>query len=692
MKTRILTGILLLTISALVSSCEEEIKYTIHEGEILSSITTGDATVTAVSAVLNGAVSGLSEQATAAYTVGFYYSTLQDPKNGTRITGSSDAGNSTFNASVGGLTKGVTYYYCAFVALQNKVFYYGDVKSFTTTDAMIATADAAAITSVSATLGGTLGGVTELVGNSSLSYGVLLGTSNSAEVLQDGKAFVGNTTSNTYNIVVIDLVPGVTYYYMAYMDLDGIRQYGELKSFTTESVEMEYVDMGLSVAWASYNIGATRPEEVGGLYGWGDISGVNTSTNIADYGMNADIVAGEFDICAASGLGRLPTFAEINDLVTKCTSEWTEINGVSGYKFTARNGNSIFLPAAGTRTGYSTSSEGVLGGYWSGSNYKPNTDYAYTMQFNSGGVAWGTSQRFKGLSIRPVQEMKQEGIPFDNYKLVTGDIEGNGNYRIDIYNAWDGSGTDTNCGLDPAAIAFTDQISVTFTLSGITTPGEYQAFMVFADGTWTTQNWGYNDNGQGSVLVTGDGTYTVKLDGAGAGLGVFAIDVVGLSGANGGAEGITTTINNIFVDNWGTIVPFDNYKLNAGDVEGNGNYRMEIYNAYGVTANNCGLGVAPADFAFATKMAVTFTISGISVPGEYQTFLAFADGSWATSNWDYNADGQASTIVTGDGTYTVKLTGAGSGLNVFCIDIKGLTTALGSADGVLATIDAIRIE
>ena len=55
--------------------------------------------------------------------------------------------------------------------------------------------------------------------------------------------------------------------------------------------------------------------------------------------------------------------------------------------------------------------------------------------------------------------------------------------------------------------------------------------MIFADGTWATQNWGYNEEGSGSVHISGDGIYTMSLAGGGSGFGVFAIDLIGLSNA-----------------------------------------------------------------------------------------------------------------------------------------------------------------
>ena len=109
-------------------------------------------------------------------------------------------------------------------------------------------------------------------------------------------------------------------------------------------------------------------------------------------------------------------------------------------------------------------------------------------------------QRACKLAIRSVrdEEPVEEGITIRNYNAVQGDIEGNGNYRFDIYNEWDGSGTGTDetSVLIRSEVNFKESISVTFTITGIGNT-ECQATMIFADGTWGCQNWGYNDNGEG---------------------------------------------------------------------------------------------------------------------------------------------------------------------------------------------------
>lgn len=122
------------------------------------------------------------------------------------------------------------------------------------------------------------------------------------------------------------------------------------------------VDLGLSVKWASCNVGATSPEECGGYYAWGeteekDIYDIDTylyynydNGTFEDIG--SDISGTEYDVAHVKwGDGwRMPTKKELNELRTWCTWTKTTLNGVNGYNVEGRNGNSIFLPIAGYRT------------------------------------------------------------------------------------------------------------------------------------------------------------------------------------------------------------------------------------------------------------------------------------------------------------------------------------------------------
>ena len=176
---------------------------------------------------------------------------------------------------------------------------------------------------------------------------------------------------------------------------------------TPDNNNHEYVDLGLSVKWATCNVGANKPEDYGNYYAWGEVNTKDTYTvaNSLTYGMQMNDITGnaQYDAATANWGGdwRIPTKAELDELLNNCTWTWTTQNGVNGYKVEGPNGNSIFFPAAGTCAGYA---EGG-GYYWSSSPYESNGYLAYYLLFNSaGGHVMSDSYRHHGYSVRPVIE------------------------------------------------------------------------------------------------------------------------------------------------------------------------------------------------------------------------------------------------------------------------------------------------
>ena len=206
------------------------------------------------------------------------------------------------------------------------------------------------------------------------------------------------------------------------------------------NIEPEYVDLGLSVKWATFNVGALSPEDFGAYYAWGETepkssydwstykwcNGSDTTMtkycNNSDYGNNGFTDAKttldlEDDVAHVQwgGNWRMPTKAEQDELRTNCTWEWyssdnTEFNGVAGYKVTSKiegyTGRFIFLPAAGSRQGPGTylSGAGSSVFYWSSSLYTDNPGGAWALnQFFFSGFEIVLS-RCCGQSVRPVCE------------------------------------------------------------------------------------------------------------------------------------------------------------------------------------------------------------------------------------------------------------------------------------------------
>lgn len=182
------------------------------------------------------------------------------------------------------------------------------------------------------------------------------------------------------------------------------------------SKERIAVDLGLpsGTKWACCNVGASRPEEYGGYYAWGETE----EKNLYDWFTychcdgtestchNLDCICGtSHDVAHIKwgGFWQIPTSEQINELIDHTTYRWIELNGVYGGKFTGVNGNSIFLPAAGGRHGSELYSCGKHGLYWSGMQNYNNND-AYILHFDSNFADWCKNYWYRkiGISVRPV--------------------------------------------------------------------------------------------------------------------------------------------------------------------------------------------------------------------------------------------------------------------------------------------------
>ena len=228
----------------------------------------------------------------------------------------------------------------------------------------------------------------------------------------------------TYNATTLQA--NTTYYVRAYAKNEKGTAYGAEVSFTTKSIAVpQYVDLGLSVKWATCNVGASKPEDYGdhfawgetttkSVYGWSTYNWCNgTSSTLTKY--NTSNIYGTVDQKTKlelsddaarvnwGGNWRMPTYDEFLELREKCTWKWTTQNGVKGYMIT-NNGNSMFLPAAGYRYESSLINAGSLGYYWSSSLETGIPYYAWYMELNSIMEEEGSHRgnRSAGRSVRPV--------------------------------------------------------------------------------------------------------------------------------------------------------------------------------------------------------------------------------------------------------------------------------------------------
>jgi hypothetical protein len=187
----------------------------------------------------------------------------------------------------------------------------------------------------------------------------------------------------------------------------------------------EYIDLGLSVKWATFNVGATKPEEYGHHFAWGETkpktsydwytykwcNGTGTSLtkyiiSRSDGTLDSKNVLDKTDDAAAVNWGdnwRMPTYDEMSELLTLCFWTWTTLNDVNGFMVTSRkNGNSIFLPAAGCRYGKIHNFVGRCGNYWSSSLTDNTSSYALELTFQSTRESGRYTSRYYGNSVRPV--------------------------------------------------------------------------------------------------------------------------------------------------------------------------------------------------------------------------------------------------------------------------------------------------
>ena len=186
-----------------------------------------------------------------------------------------------------------------------------------------------------------------------------------------------------------------------------------------ENIDPMYaVDLGLSVKWAWCNVGASRPEEYGDYFAWGETEPVSNyyEGNSVTYRLSISELESRGIIDAAGNLTatydaatmnwggnwRMPTLNEMRELINECEWEWTSVHGVEGRLVTGPNGNSIFLPAAGYRNGDSPYYAGSKGYYWFATSDNGSDD-ACGLFFDSDYYYRDYYSRFLSFSVRPVK-------------------------------------------------------------------------------------------------------------------------------------------------------------------------------------------------------------------------------------------------------------------------------------------------
>ena len=272
-----------------------------------------------------------------------------------------------------------------------------------------------------------------ITGYDNLTYGICYG-SKSDPTVSDLTVKPANVDQNNSFYVKLIRAPFGTVYYRAFLMIGSSAYYGETKSFRHDMKVGTAVDLGLSVKWASMNVGADVPSDAGCYFAWGEtvergVSWSNykhaagNSESLTKYNTNSTYgivddktVLEEIDDAAYSLWGndwRMPTIDELEELYYECEWTWTTQDGMNGYLVKSKvNENSIFLPAAGFKRGIENEVENIeqerkYGFYWSSNLYEPYTHSAKNFAFTSTSIydeSYSTASRVICCTIRPVSD------------------------------------------------------------------------------------------------------------------------------------------------------------------------------------------------------------------------------------------------------------------------------------------------
>ena len=735
--TKIYSGIMALLMgAAMLTACSDDDSYTSYSTPLLTdgAVVTGSSDVTATTATFYGTVAGLEQMNAASYATGFYWGTAANALTET-VTAASDA---SFTGTVSGLAVNQTIYYQAYVTLQGRLTYKGEVKSLVTTNAKATTGDVTNIDFATATMAGA---VSQYPADATA--GIVISTSSDQEAVRAGLRLAVNPLADSYSITQAGLLPNTHYYYAAYLDLGSGVVYGDVKDFVTAAndidVDDEFVDLGLSVKWAKRNIGAKTPSDMGGLFAFGDLTGCNPSIEPADYA-SADTYKSALDLAnvALGGKGTLPTADLFEELFSLCKTEWLEADGVSGYQITGPNGNSIFLPAAGKRVAHEVSDQGTQGYYLTGSVNGGNSQYAVDYEFTSATRARSTRAVYEALSIRPVStarnikfqkellyntwhiDLRADGSHAhfegpcwfmgtdDSWRTITNgepivgnswlwaagadgwiiggdprdfgtmtftedgkvvvtkiDAEGNatteeGTYTVDEANKTISLSIDI---LDvPAQGARGDNKRTNLNILSLTEETLQIGMLIDGGSTQVSFNYAADIVYSGvevKLLAVGsdwggtwgaslamlspqqlEGQHTVRYEGAVNGAMVTLVDFVGLKQKFPNAF---ARIDEIKLD--GQAIKFNANNFCYGDIENNGNYRIEMFNIWGKGAQNGKIVASPFSnlkdvdsdpaFTFAQSCEITFTVRLSGPEATFTPNLITINPSWG-GTWGFN--------------------------------------------------------
>lgn len=213
---------------------------------------------------------------------------------------------------------------------------------------------------------------------------------------------------------------------------DKTRSSGKAKKENNVVLDHEYVDLGLSVKWATCNVGATKPEDYGEYYAWGEIKSKNIYNDHSYIhskinGLWSNYVFIKYNTKQRKGIKddkskleliddvaktewgvdwRIPSVEEFQELLNNCKWEWTELNGIKSYKVSSKKDGYldrfIILPANGFRNVDNIEAEKIGGYYWSNTLNTSRPVFAMSLKICNTSCCIDSSERVLGYAIRPV--------------------------------------------------------------------------------------------------------------------------------------------------------------------------------------------------------------------------------------------------------------------------------------------------
>lgn len=231
------------------------------------------------------------------------------------------------------------------------------------------------------------------------------------------------STRLTCDFTVCDTLLGSTGTLRKYIDLDEVLP--NTVYVIKANVNNYAVDLGLPVQFLNHNYGASAPEEAGNYYAFGETTDKGKYDNNNTYKFYStypgdDIRLTDNDV-AHMRLGEtfsIPSYTEMNMLTDNCKWTWMSVNGINGYKITGKNGNSIFMPAAGYRSGTGVSEYLSRGCYRTSMLVGDGEKRNWYLNFSKSSKSiptGGTVEPTWGMSIRPV--ISNSMTTFDGTRL-----------------------------------------------------------------------------------------------------------------------------------------------------------------------------------------------------------------------------------------------------------------------------------